>query len=88
MHAALSSRIVDVCLIPDVPFELDGHHGVLEYVVDVVRNKGFCVVVIAEGCNIGGDDCGEELRRRINNIFKSKKIESNLKYVVLFTCHL
>ena len=39
MHAALSSRIVDICLIPDISFELGGSHGVLEHVVQVVMKK-------------------------------------------------
>lgn len=31
MHASLSSGQVDVCLIPEVPFTLDGEFGVLQH---------------------------------------------------------
>ena len=38
--------MVDVCLIPEVKFELD---ALTAYVRQVMRRKGYCVVCIAEG---------------------------------------
>lgn len=34
-QASLASGVVDVCLIPEVPFELEGRHGMLTYLEKV-----------------------------------------------------
>ena len=39
-HATIASREVDICLIPEVPFELDGPHGVLQYLEHVLASQG------------------------------------------------
>lgn len=49
MQASMASGVVDVCLIPEVNFDLYGDHGVLEYISGLVRRKGHCVICIAEG---------------------------------------
>ena len=41
--------IVDVCLIPEVPFRLDGDTGLLAYVDKVLSERGHCVLCVAEG---------------------------------------
>lgn len=46
MRAAMSSGVVDVCLIPEVPFTIQ---KLCEYVEDVIQRKGHCVICIAEG---------------------------------------
>jgi 6-phosphofructokinase 1 len=48
-YAALAHSDADVVLIPEVPFALDGPHGVLEYVRQRVAERGNAVVVVAEG---------------------------------------
>lgn len=48
-QAAMASGVVDVCLIPEVPFQVDGPHGVLKYIEEVVERKGHAVVCVAEG---------------------------------------
>lgn len=48
-HAALASCEVDLCLIPEDPFQLHGPGGVLAYIDSVLDAKGRCVVVVAEG---------------------------------------
>ena len=53
-HASLGSGDVDLCLIPEVPIQLEGEYGVLPHLFDRVQKKGFAVVVVAEGA-------GEEL---------------------------
>jgi len=49
LFATLASRDVNVCLIPEEKFELYGEKGVFEFVVSRVKERGHCVVVIAEG---------------------------------------
>ena len=45
----MASGVADVCLIPEVSFDLYGEHGVLEYISGLLRRKGHCVVCVAEG---------------------------------------
>jgi 6-phosphofructokinase len=45
----MASGCVDVCLIPEVSFDLYSEHGVLEYVSKLLRRKGHCVICVAEG---------------------------------------
>jgi 6-phosphofructokinase 1 len=58
-HTTIASRQVDLCLIPEVPFDMDGPHGVLEYLEKVVRARGRAVIVVAEGA-------GEHVLKAIN----------------------
>jgi 6-phosphofructokinase len=51
--SALASRDVNVCLIPEVHFQLEGEEGVYEAIIERARVKGHCVVVIAEGAEDG-----------------------------------
>jgi len=53
-HATLAAGDVDLCLVPEVPIELDGVYGVLPHVERVLKVKGKAVIVVAEGA-------GEEL---------------------------
>lgn len=57
MHASLASGQVDVCLIPEVPFKMDGSSGVLEHVKYLLETQGHAVVCLAEGA--GQDIVGE-----------------------------
>lgn len=49
-HATLSSRDVNVCLIPELPFDLYGDHGLLEHILKRLKQKNHIVIVVAEGC--------------------------------------
>ncbi|GIL60178.1 hypothetical protein Vafri_14805 [Volvox africanus] len=49
MQASLASGVVDVCLIPEVSFTMDGPHGLLSYLGTVLERKGHAVVCVAEG---------------------------------------
>jgi 6-phosphofructokinase 1 len=53
-HAALSSGDCDLCLVPEVPIVLEGKNSCLDHLVRVVQDRGYAVVVVAEGA-------GEEL---------------------------
>ncbi|KAL7608561.1 ATP-dependent 6-phosphofructokinase 6 [Lactuca sativa] len=49
MYATLASRDVDLCLIPESPFFLEGEGGLLEYVEKRLKDNGHMVIVVAEG---------------------------------------
>ena len=55
LSACLSSYNVDVCLIPEYGFRIS---KLKQYVIDKVRAKGYCLIVVAEGVRIvEGIDC-------------------------------
>ncbi|KAL0363099.1 UNVERIFIED_CONTAM: ATP-dependent 6-phosphofructokinase [Sesamum calycinum] len=49
LHATLSSRDVDCCLIPENDFYLEGKGGLFEYLDKRLKDNGHAVVVVAEG---------------------------------------
>lgn len=49
VQASLASGSVDICLIPEVKFDLHGEHGVLAYAAKLLRKNGHCVICVAEG---------------------------------------
>ncbi|XP_057765174.1 ATP-dependent 6-phosphofructokinase 2 [Salvia miltiorrhiza] len=49
LHATLSSRDVDCCLIPEMDFFLEGRGGLLEFLGGRLKDNGHAVVVVAEG---------------------------------------
>lgn len=49
LYATLASRDVDCCLIPELPFCLDGPNGLFEFMKKRIRENGHVVIVIAEG---------------------------------------
>ncbi len=49
-HATLASHDVNVCLVPEVRFELDGPYGLLKYLEERLKARGHAVLVVAEGC--------------------------------------
>lgn len=53
VQASLASSIVDVVLIPEVHFELDGQGGLLAYVERIMRRNGHAVICVAEGAGQG-----------------------------------
>lgn len=44
-----STGVVDVCLIPEVNFAMDGDHGLMAYLKQLLAEKGHCVICVAEG---------------------------------------
>ncbi|XP_071697110.1 ATP-dependent 6-phosphofructokinase 6-like [Rutidosis leptorrhynchoides] len=60
MYATLASRDVDLCLIPESPFYLEGEGGLLEYVEQRLKENGHMVIVVAEGA-------GQELVAQTNS---------------------
>lgn len=49
MHAALGSRVVDLCLVPEVDFYFDGPGGIIEHLTNRLLANDKVVVVVAEG---------------------------------------
>ena len=45
----LDAGVVDVCLIPEVPFSLDGEMGLYAYIRTLLDRKGHAVICVAEG---------------------------------------
>ncbi|KAK9698364.1 hypothetical protein RND81_08G099100 [Saponaria officinalis] len=96
MHASLASGQVDVCLIPEVPFTLDGPSGVLQHLEHLIRTKGAAVVCVAEGAgqellaapdlkdasgNAVLGDIGVHIRQQIKCYFNEKGIHADVKYI-------
>lgn len=48
--ATLASEDVNFCLIPEVPFDMDGPHGLLACLERRLAERGHAVIVVAEGC--------------------------------------
>lgn len=95
-YATLASQDVDLCLVPEVPIELTGPHGILNHLERVIDNKGHAVVVVAEGAgeellgtstitDAGGNrklpPIGEWLCSTIKDHFKKQGKEATLKYI-------
>ncbi|KAL6655585.1 hypothetical protein ACP70R_006411 [Stipagrostis hirtigluma subsp. patula] len=96
MHASLSSGQIDVCLIPEVSFTLDGERGVLQHLEHLLNTKGFCVVCVAEGAgqdllqksnatdasgNVILSDFGVHMQQKIKKHFKDIGVPADLKYI-------
>ena len=95
-HATMASRGVDVCLVPEVPFELEGPNGLLRYIESRIAKQGYCVVVVAEGAGQeyliadGGSDLsgnallaeiGRFLREKISAHLAAADKPASIKYV-------
>ena len=52
-YASMGCNNVDFCLIPELPFELEGPNGLYENVYKRVKSLGHCVIVVAEGAEEG-----------------------------------
>ncbi len=93
---ALASHETNFCLIPEVPFDLDGPNGLLAHLEKRLENRGHAVIVVAEGAgqelltatnqtDASGNkklaDIGVFLCEKITGYFKEKKIHINLKYI-------
>ncbi len=48
--ATLASSDVNVCLIPEVPFALDGRKGLLAHLEHRLALRGHALIAVAEGC--------------------------------------
>ena len=94
-YAALAKNDADYVLIPEVPFDLDGEHGLLAHVRRMVSTRGHAVIIVAEGAgqeylhaepagadasgNVRLHDIQRLLQQRITADFAAHEMELNLK---------
>jgi len=95
-HAALANSVVNFCLIPEVPFGLEGEDGFLPALERRLAEKHHAVVVVAEGAgqelfrdlpkerdpsgNAIHHDIGLFLKDRIKAYLDRRGMEHSLKY--------
>ena len=92
-YSVLVDNQVNFCLVPEVPFSLEGF---LEALQERIKRRGHAVIVAAEGAgqnllagtgerdasgNVKFGDIGFFLRDRIKEYFQKEGIEINLKYI-------
>lgn len=95
--AVLAMQDVNFALIPEVDFDLEGPHGFLAVLEKRLEARKHAVIVVAEGAgqkffkdqdaqydpsgNVKLNDIGLFLKEQIDRYFKSKNIETTLKYI-------
>lgn len=94
--AALASHEANFCLIPEVPFDMDGPNGFLEHLKKRLEDHHHAVIIVAEGAgqelltktnktddsgNIKLADIGVFVRDQITSYFKKNNFHINLKYI-------
>jgi 6-phosphofructokinase 1 len=94
-NAALAVRNVNLVLIPELPFDLEGKNGLFSYLETRFKNRKFTVIVVAEGAgqryletagktddsgNVRLADIGVFLKETIEKQF-GKKVGFSLKYI-------
>ncbi|NNE95173.1 MAG: ATP-dependent 6-phosphofructokinase [Acidimicrobiales bacterium] len=94
-HATLANPDCNVCLVPEVPFELDGPSGLLAFLDRRLARSRHCVIAIAEGAGQGfvaadgfdesGNkrlgDVGTFLRDRITEHFHTTGLPGTVRYI-------
>lgn len=95
-YATLASINVNYCLIPEIPFDLEGKGGLLEHLAKRLERRDHAVIVVAEGAgqhllkqanqeldasgNVKYGDIGLYMKERIEQYFKTHGMKINLKY--------
>lgn len=95
--AALATGEANFVLIPEVPFTLEGEHGLPALVEARIRSRGHAVIIAAEGAgqelihgkprtrdasgNTLHADVGMFLKEQLTTHFQSRGLELNLKYI-------
>jgi 6-phosphofructokinase 1 len=93
----LATGHANFCLVPEVPFKLDGPKGLLQLLEDRIALRRHAVVVVAEGAgqeffagaqrptdasgNVKLGDIGILLKERINAHFRANGRDVTLKYI-------
>ena len=94
--AAIASQQVNFCLIPELPFALDGERGFLAALQRRIVKRAHAVIVVAEGAgqdlfqtgleardasgNLKLTDIGPFMREKIEAHFKAVKIPATVRY--------
>lgn len=95
-YAALANSNANYCLIPEVPFILEGHNGLLPHLCRRLKEKQHAVIVVAEGAgqhmfkdkksardpsgNIKKENIGIFLKDKIISYAHKNNIELSVKY--------
>ena len=93
--ATLACSEVNVVLIPEVPFKLEGERGLLSVLQQRLASRKHAVIVCAEGAGqdllsgTGSDasgnrkygDIGLYLKDQLTAFFKEKGVETTIKYI-------
>ncbi|CAH2045980.1 unnamed protein product [Thlaspi arvense] len=74
LHATLSSRDVDCCLIPEMEFYLEGKGGLFEFLEQRLKDHGHAVLVVAEGA-------GQEMIPRSESQKQERDESGNLVFL-------
>ena len=61
MFATLAARDVNICLIPEVLFNLYGENGLLDYIFKRIEIKHHAVIVVGEGAGFAVKDYNVEV---------------------------
>lgn len=95
-HTAIATNDVNFVLVPEVPFDLEGPHGLLMYLKERLAKRKHAVIVIAEGAgqnllpqstskDASGNtifaDVGIYIKDRIAAWFKNQQIEVSIRYI-------
>jgi 6-phosphofructokinase 1 len=94
--ATIASQDVNFCLVPEIPFKLDGERGFLAVLKRRILARSHALVVVAEGAgqdlledaaggkdasgNVKLGDIGLFLRGKIESYFKAEGIAAPLRY--------
>jgi 6-phosphofructokinase 1 len=89
MDAVRAARNANVCLVPEFSYDLYGENGLLRYISERVRLKGYCIIVYSEGASYAVNDIPKEtyaeiLRRKEStedfafDLFLKQEIEREL----------
>ncbi len=94
-YATLASGDANYCLVPELPFPLEGPQGLLEHLRERLRRRRHAVIAVAEGAgqhlvgageerddsgNIRHKDIGTWLKRRLEQAFAQWGDPINVKY--------
>jgi 6-phosphofructokinase 1 len=94
-NAALAMRNVNLVLIPEIPFQIEGERGLLAYLENRFQHNKSTIIVVAEGAgqdllaksetadasgNSALGDIGPFIKEQISNAFKGR-YDFTLKYI-------
>ena len=92
MLSTLAARDVNICLIPEIPFNLYGDNGLLDFIFQRIQIKEHCVIVVSDGARFSVkdyktpngkpvEDIGVVIKKEIIKKSEELGIEVNLKYM-------
>jgi 6-phosphofructokinase 1 len=96
-HATLATANVNFCLVPEVPFQLEGEYGLLMALEKRLERRNHALIVVGEGAgqyliedgqeeldpsgNVKLKDIGQFIQNRIKKHFSDRNIPLTIKYI-------